>query len=186
MILSHIRTTFEDPPNRRLIWTLIQKMKEAGKCVILTTHFLEEADILSDRIAIMGDGQLQTYGTPYFLKHHSGILIIHYFPMIYYREKTLELEYRLFIDKQEGYNSDNVTRFIGEHILEITLERESSSELVYGVKRGMSRELARFIHVLDQQCQHLNINGYDVSMTTIEEVFLRSIHFLFSCQKRKR
>jgi ABC-type multidrug transport system ATPase subunit len=47
-------------------------MKEAGKCVILTTHFLEEADILSDRIAIMTNGRLQASGTPTFLKQQAG------------------------------------------------------------------------------------------------------------------
>ena len=64
-----------DPPNRRLIWTIIRKMKEAGKCVILTTHFLEEADILSDRIAIMANGRLQASGTPNFLKQQAGLMI---------------------------------------------------------------------------------------------------------------
>ncbi len=51
---------------------MIRKMKEAGKCVILTTHFLEEADILSDRIAIMTNGRLQANGTPNFLKQQAG------------------------------------------------------------------------------------------------------------------
>jgi ABC-type multidrug transport system ATPase subunit len=48
-------------------------MKEAGKCIILTTHFLEEADVLSDRIAIMTSGRLQANGTPDFLKTQIGI-----------------------------------------------------------------------------------------------------------------
>ncbi len=64
---SHI-----DPYNRRLIWTIIRKMKEAGKCIILTTHFLQEADVLSDRIAIMTSGRLQANGTPEFLKNQIG------------------------------------------------------------------------------------------------------------------
>jgi ABC-type multidrug transport system ATPase subunit len=38
----------------------------------LTTHFLEEADLLSDRIAIMSRGQLQANGTPDFLKQQTG------------------------------------------------------------------------------------------------------------------
>jgi ABC-type multidrug transport system ATPase subunit len=50
-------------------------MKEAGKCVILTTHFLEEADILSDRIAIMTNGRLQASGTPNFLKQQAGLTL---------------------------------------------------------------------------------------------------------------
>ena len=48
-------------------------MKEAGKCIILTTHFLEEADVLSDRIAVMTSGRLQAHGTPDFLKSQTGI-----------------------------------------------------------------------------------------------------------------
>ena len=47
-------------------------MKEAGKCIILTTHFLEEADVLSDQIAVMTSGRLQAYGTSDFLKNQIG------------------------------------------------------------------------------------------------------------------
>jgi ABC-type multidrug transport system ATPase subunit len=65
-----------DPYNRRFIWAIIRKMKEAGKCIILTTHFLQEADVLSDRIAIMTSGRLQANGTPEFLKNQIGILEI--------------------------------------------------------------------------------------------------------------
>lgn len=62
-----------DPYNRRLIWSIIRRMREAGRCIILTTHFLEEADVLSDRIAIMTNGRLQAYGTPNFLKNRVGM-----------------------------------------------------------------------------------------------------------------
>lgn len=51
----------------------LERLLDAGTYVILTTHFLEEADILSDRIAIMTHGQLQASGTPSFLKRHLGI-----------------------------------------------------------------------------------------------------------------
>lgn len=40
--------------------------------MLLTTHFLEEADVLSDRIAIMSRGRLQASGTPDFLKQQTG------------------------------------------------------------------------------------------------------------------
>ncbi len=50
-------------------------MKDAGKCVILTTHFLEEADVLSDRIAIMSHGRLQASGTSDFLKQQTGTIL---------------------------------------------------------------------------------------------------------------
>lgn len=50
-------------------------MKEAGKCIIMTTHFLEEADVLSDRIAVMTRGHLQAYGRPDFLKQQTGFIM---------------------------------------------------------------------------------------------------------------
>ncbi len=59
-------------------------MKEAGKCIILTTHFLEEADVLSDRIAIMTSGRLQADGTPDFLKSQIGILIVFLLTSVYH------------------------------------------------------------------------------------------------------
>ena len=57
-------------------------MKEAGKCIILTTHFLQEADVLSDRIAIMTNGRLQAYGTPEFLKRQIGMFEIESVPFL--------------------------------------------------------------------------------------------------------
>ena len=66
-----------------------------------------------------------------------------------------------------------MTHFLRQYIQKIVLERESLSELVYGIKRGASRALARLIQLLDEQTEALSINGYGISMTTIEEVFLR-------------
>jgi ABC-type multidrug transport system ATPase subunit len=64
-------TTGMDPKNRRYIWDLIMKMKK-GKMIILTTHAMEEADILSDRIAVVVDGTLKCIGTPLYLKNRFG------------------------------------------------------------------------------------------------------------------
>jgi ABC-type multidrug transport system ATPase subunit len=47
-----------DPLNRRHVWGFIQKFK-VGRVIILTTHSMEEADILGDRIAIMAYGRLR-------------------------------------------------------------------------------------------------------------------------------
>lgn len=61
-----------DPYNRRMIWNMIENAKR-NRCIILTTHFLDEADVLSDRIGILKDGKLITCGTSLFLKHHFGV-----------------------------------------------------------------------------------------------------------------
>lgn len=60
-----------DPDARRQIWTVLQKNKE-GRTMILTTHFMDEADLLGDRIAIMADGDIKCYGTSLFLKNKYG------------------------------------------------------------------------------------------------------------------
>lgn len=60
-----------DPFARRSIWDLLIKYK-TGRTIILTTHFLDEADLLGDRIAIISDGELQCYGSSLFLKSNLG------------------------------------------------------------------------------------------------------------------
>lgn len=64
-------TTGMDPVSRKDVWTLIQKLKR-NKVMILTTHAMEEADVLSDRIAVVADGKLQCVGTPLYLKNKFG------------------------------------------------------------------------------------------------------------------
>jgi ABC-2 type transport system ATP-binding protein len=56
-------TTGLDPNARRAIWEVIKKLKAKGKTVILTTHYLEEAEQLSDRVAIVNHGHIVAMGT---------------------------------------------------------------------------------------------------------------------------
>ncbi len=55
-------TTGLDPLARRNLWEIISNIKSRGKTIILTTHYMEEAEILCDRIAIMEKGQILTIG----------------------------------------------------------------------------------------------------------------------------
>ena len=57
-------TTGLDPQARRNFWGLITSIKEQGKTVVLTTHYMEEAYVLCDEIAIMDQGQIIARGTP--------------------------------------------------------------------------------------------------------------------------
>jgi len=56
-------TTGLDPNARRAIWEVIRRLKAKGKTIILTTHYLDEAQQLSDRVAIMNHGQIVAIGT---------------------------------------------------------------------------------------------------------------------------
>lgn len=60
-----------DPAARRQLWDMLLKEK-VGRTILLTTHFMDEADVLGDRIAIMCDGELRCYGTSFFLKKYYG------------------------------------------------------------------------------------------------------------------
>lgn len=57
-------TTALDPQARRSIWELIADLKRQGKTVLLTTHYMEEAERLCDRVAIMDGGRIMELGTP--------------------------------------------------------------------------------------------------------------------------
>ncbi len=57
-------TTGLDPQARRAMWDLVRHIRENGKTVFLTTHFMEEAERLCDRVAIMDNGRIVALDTP--------------------------------------------------------------------------------------------------------------------------
>src|SRR5580692_2759618 len=57
-------TTGLDPQARRHLWDLVEELKRAGRTIILTTHYMEEAEQLCDRVAIMDHGKVIALGTP--------------------------------------------------------------------------------------------------------------------------
>lgn len=61
-----------DPMTRRKIWDIMHQLKKDERTIILTTHHLEEAEELSDRIAIMAKGKLMILGTCDYIKKNFG------------------------------------------------------------------------------------------------------------------
>ena len=57
-------TTGLDPQARRHVWDLVERLKQAGRTIILTTHYMEEAERLCDRVAIMDHGRVIALDTP--------------------------------------------------------------------------------------------------------------------------
>ena len=70
-------TTGLDPQARRNFWTLIQSIKARGKTIILTTHYMDEAELLCDELAIMDRGRIIAEGTPQALlrEHFNAIRV---------------------------------------------------------------------------------------------------------------
>ncbi|OUM65775.1 hypothetical protein PIROE2DRAFT_32917, partial [Piromyces sp. E2] len=65
-------TTGLDPLSRRKIWDLLSKKKE-GRVIFLTTHYMDEADILADRKVILNRGKVRCLGTSLYLKNHFNM-----------------------------------------------------------------------------------------------------------------
>ena len=65
-------TTGLDPQARRNIWELIERLKDEGKTIFLTTHYMEEAERLSDYVYIMDRGKIIAHGTPRTLINNTG------------------------------------------------------------------------------------------------------------------
>ena len=66
-------TTGLDPQARRQLWDLIEKFKQDGRTILLTTHYMDEAERLCERVAIMDHGKIIARGTPRELIASIGV-----------------------------------------------------------------------------------------------------------------
>ena len=72
-------TTGLDPSSRRVAWDLIRRIRDDGATVVLVTHFMDEAEHLCDRLAIVDGGRVIATGTPQSLiARHGGELLLHF------------------------------------------------------------------------------------------------------------
>ncbi len=70
-------TTGLDPKARREVWSVIQNLRKLDKTVFLTTHYMEEAQILADRIAIIDKGKIVLIGSPQeLISEHGGLKVL--------------------------------------------------------------------------------------------------------------
>ena len=82
-------TTGLDPEARRNIWAVIERMRERGVTVILVTHFMDEAETLCDRVALINRARLQALDTPEAIAAQAGGNRLHFVPSQPVDDKTL-------------------------------------------------------------------------------------------------
>jgi ABC-2 type transport system ATP-binding protein len=144
-------TTGLDPQNRANLWIQIRKLRDSGTTIFLTTHYLEEADTLSDRLAIMDHGKIVAEGTSRELKQQiAGDSVI-----ISFKNDGDILEKAVQLLKQQAY------------VREAAIESESAH--LY-VKEGASA-LPELLRLLDRE----NMAPKTIAMSepTLDDVFLR-------------
>ena len=75
-------TTGLDPASRRDVWSVIQRFRSEGKTIVLTTHYLEEAEKLCSRVMFLNKGKMVSIGTPDEVRHRLGSYIKIRFPRV--------------------------------------------------------------------------------------------------------
>jgi ABC-2 type transport system ATP-binding protein len=88
-----------DVNNRRKIWDMLKGMKDMGKTIILTTHYIEEAEYLCDQIGLMDQGKIFYCDTSENLKNNLGQFTVEYFNT----EKTTKYKYFTSIEEAKNY-----------------------------------------------------------------------------------
>ncbi|NLL12808.1 MAG: ABC transporter ATP-binding protein [Fibrobacter sp.] len=104
-----------DPQIRRTIWDLIRSLKDKGIGVLLTTHYIEEAEMLCSRVGIMNKGKLIACDTPENLKRITGAYIVE-------AQVNDSIDYRHFADKTDAYEFARTLAEGSVRIRESTLE----------------------------------------------------------------
>ena len=136
-------------------------LKECKKdrIVVLTTHYMDEADILGDRIGIMANGKLTCLGTSMFLKNKFGV------------------GYNLTIVKASTETNTSILDYIQQKLgPNVKVQSEIQSEMTIQIPLQYSPMFAEFFRDFDQDLAILKINSYGVSISTLEEVFLKVGH----------
>ncbi len=138
-------TTGLDPQARRAMWNLIQKIRDKGKTVVLITHFMEEAERLCDRVAIVDKGNIIALDTPANLVRglDTGFQILF---------SVADTSIRIDLEKANSV---------------IRVEQDGEQLIVHGRD---NRAISEVVSILNQN----NVRFYDFSVKqpNLEDVFL--------------
>ncbi|XP_025262179.1 ATP-binding cassette sub-family A member 5 isoform X4 [Camponotus floridanus] len=146
-----------DPYSRRQMWSFLQSRRH-GKVILLTTHFMDEADILADRKAVISKGKLRCCGSSLFLKNKFGI------------------GYHLTLVLEGNAREHAINRLVMSHVSKAEKARRHGRELSFILPHNSVENFASLFtaieHEIKTRSSRLGISSYGVSMTTLEEVFL--------------
>jgi ATP-binding cassette subfamily A (ABC1) protein 3 len=148
-----------DPLARRELWDLLASLRK-GRTMLLTTHYMDEADVLGDRVGIMSLGQMQCMGSTQFLKNTYGA------------------GYKLIFDKMSGMTKDqlaHLTSFVQSHIPEAKYFEEDGAEeqAQYSLPFSTVKQFGPFFTQLETRVSSLHVSNFGVTITSLEDVFLK-------------
>ena len=143
-----------DPFNRRQLWNILHDYKQ-GRTIIITTHYMDEADVLCDKIGIMNKGELKCFGSPQFLKSNFG------------------QGYRIAIIKGPDFNVSVFTNIIELFDFDYIVETDVASEMSLILPNVTNGSFIELIKAIEENKSFIGIHNFSVSSTTLEEVFFK-------------
>ena len=157
LVLLDEPTSGMDIMSKRVLWEFLRVYKK-DKIIILTTHSLDEAEILGDRIGIMNEGKFICSGTSNFLKskYPCGFnvnFIIN--DKVFNRDKRME-----FLSKLKNIDNSGLIKIASKNILSLNFLNSNNQV----------KELFKEIEKIKND---FGIENYTVSTTTLEDVFLK-------------
>jgi ABC-2 type transport system ATP-binding protein len=138
-----------DPQSRLALWDILGTLHESGQTIFMTTHYMEEADRLCDRVAIMDRGRILALDTPAELK----------------RSVAADTQVRVAVEEDAGSLAEHLGRFDGA---------STSQALDGGVLlalRGTTNLVPRLVEYV--QAGGFTLNDLSVSEPTLETVFIK-------------
>ena len=144
-----------DPFNRKFVWEMIRRESvEKGRVVVLTTHSMEEADALGDRIGIMSHGELIAVGTGLRLKNRFGSG---------YEVKIVS----------EAKDAAAVQRRLSEILPAARLTDVAAGAMTYDIPRDKTELVPELFRWIEAGADGIAIIDWGISQTTLEEVFIQ-------------
>ena len=158
-------TTGMDPVTRSEVWNMIERAK-VGRVIVLTTHSMEEADILGDRIAIMSHGKIQAIGSALALKreHGAGFRL-----NMLIGDPAMVNTAKNFVLTNAPAGRDPATGQATYAVLQSAVE----GHLLFQLPRtDDNQQLVPFFQALEQSKAKLGVTDFSIGLSTLEEVFL--------------
>eukprot|EP00605_Chrysophyceae_sp_TOSAG23-4_P001319 GSChrysophyteH1.ASY1.ANO1.1434.1 assembled CDS len=172
-------TSGMDPYSRRSTWELLMRYKK-GRVIVLTTHFMEEADTLGDRIAIMSEGALRCSGSSLFLKSRYGAGYV--LSMVRNKDSVSLSDEGATLSPQDKATDDTLVTTGGAKLLQklvrsVVPDSYATSavagEILFHLPLHSTANFGALFSLLKEQSSTLGVGGYGISITTLEQVFIR-------------
>ena len=155
LVLLDEPTSGMDATTRRELWDIMAEYKR-DRIIILTTHYMDEADTLGDRIGIMARGKLVCCGSSMFLKKKYGI------------------GYNLHVIMQSAEASkQKIQSFITNYISQAETGLITGEEIEFKLPFFESSKFKGMFEEMDNRMGELEIKSYGISVSTLEDVFIK-------------